>query len=224
VTPFDPVALVAMLQAFYPVVSAGAFLRARAERPEYFAAGTIIGSKGDKLQLPDGRVFDCIYAAGGPASGRRWIAIDVTTDPGGAPDPFPLEPGPLVPLDEDVTFPPFVGESFESIVSRHLDEFGDSDGMLFRAGQTIVESDGGGALDDAYERTIVPAREAHAGFETRLDGLDIVDEIGNAEDHGHIITATSGDYDDEPPADLPEPDPGDPPGDGEPEPPPPPME
>jgi hypothetical protein len=65
VTPFDPVALLAMLQAFYPTPSGAALAQARAERPEYFAGGELFGSKGDKLRLGDGRVFDCIFAAGG---------------------------------------------------------------------------------------------------------------------------------------------------------------
>jgi hypothetical protein len=40
VTPFDGAALLAMLLAFYPAVSAAALARARSERPEYFAGGT----------------------------------------------------------------------------------------------------------------------------------------------------------------------------------------
>jgi hypothetical protein len=82
VTPFDPFALLSMLLAFYPAVSPAAFAQARRERPEYFAGGSIIGSKGDKLQLPDGRVFDCIFASGGPLSGQRWQVLDVTNDDG----------------------------------------------------------------------------------------------------------------------------------------------
>ncbi len=99
-TPFDPWALLAMLLAFYPTPSAAALRQARAERPEYFAGGLIIGSKGDKLELPDGRVWDLIYAAGGLPGDQRWQVLEVTGDAGG--DGWGLEPGPLTPIDTTV--------------------------------------------------------------------------------------------------------------------------
>lgn len=56
-TPFDAIALAAMLRAFYPEPGRPALERARRERPEYFAAGRLTGVAGNVLQLPDGRVF-----------------------------------------------------------------------------------------------------------------------------------------------------------------------
>lgn len=220
-TPFDPIALVAMLTAFYPVVSAAELARAFRARPEYFAGGRLTGSKGDKLVLPDGRVWDLIYAAGGPASARRWQALDVTNDPPAPDDPFALEDGPLVPLDEDLVIFPPSGETFEALVAGHLAEFGDSDGLLFRAAQDVTEFDGARRLDTDYARLMDPAREAHADFERALDGADLSDALEAAGDAAKVIDATSPEYDDPPPADLPEPDPGDPPADGAPPSPPP---
>jgi hypothetical protein len=97
-TPFDAVALLAMLLAFYPTVNASELARARRERPEYFAGGTLLGSKGDKLRLPDGRIFDLIQNAGGLPGQQRWQVIE----PGpSVPEPWPLEAGPLTPIDVD---------------------------------------------------------------------------------------------------------------------------
>jgi hypothetical protein len=78
VTPFDPAALVAMLRAFYPIVGRAALRRARSERPEYFAGGTLIGSSQTHLQLADGRIFDLILNEGAPQGQTAWQALDVT--------------------------------------------------------------------------------------------------------------------------------------------------
>jgi hypothetical protein len=130
-TPFDPWALLAMLLAFYPTPSAAALRQARAERPEYFAGGTIIGSKGDKLQLPDARVFDLIFAAGGLPGDQRWQVIDVTGDAGG--DEWPLEPGPLTPIDPS-TFPASGGDSaLETLWGETWAALGNPDAGIGRA-------------------------------------------------------------------------------------------
>ncbi len=213
-TPFDPWALLAMLLAFYPTVSAAAFAQARRERPEYFAGGRIVGSGGDKLQLPDGRIFDYILAVDGPAAGRRWIMLDVTNDPGAPASPFALEPGPLVPLDEEFTLPPGAGPMFENLVAGELEAFGASDGQLHTASVAIVEFSGAALLEDAYEREIVPALDAHSAFASSLDADDVGTELEAAEDHGRIIDGTETEYDEDPPDDLPEPDPGRAPDEG----------
>jgi hypothetical protein len=120
VTPFDPDALLAMLLAFYPTPSAAALRQARAERPDYFAGGTLIGSKGDKLRLGDGRVFDLVFASGGLPGQQRWQVIDVTNDPGSAGDPFALEAGPLTPIDSTDVWPGSPAPGFESYVAGEL--------------------------------------------------------------------------------------------------------
>src|SRR4051812_25144545 len=151
-----------MLQAFYPAVSVAQLQRARVERPEYFAAGRLGGSKGEKLFLADGRVFDLILAAGGPASGQRWQVLDGTNDGRAGDDPFALEEGPLTLLDDsDVeTFPP--APAFESLVAGELDAFGASDALLDRAESAVVEFDGAAALDESFAREVEPALEYHA--------------------------------------------------------------
>lgn len=212
-TPFDPFALVAMLTVFYPVVSSASLARAFAERREYFAGGRLTGSKGDKLTLPDGRVWDLIFAAGGPPAARRWQALDVTEDGPAPNDPFALEDGPLTYLDEELGTLPPIGETFEALVAGHLAAFGDSDGLLARAAVDVAEFDGARRVADDYDRTIVPALEGHANVGRALDGQDLGDELDAAGGAGEIIDATGPLYDDPPPADLPEPDPGDPPPD-----------
>lgn len=212
-TPFDPVALLAMLLAFYPIPSPAALVQARRDRPEYFAGGVLIGRSGDKMQLPDGRIWDLIFAVEGPFPPRRWIAIDVTDAVPGDGDGFELEPGPLTPIDEAMVIFGPDPQTFEALVAGELAALGASDTVLHRAAQDIIESGGGRELEDEYERTIVPAHQAHLGTRAALDRDDPLDELEAAHDHGHIINATSGEYDDDPPPDLVEEDPGDPPGD-----------
>ena len=214
-TPFDPVALVAMLVAFYPIVSVEQLQRARLERPEYFAGGRLFGSKGEKLQLPDGRVFDLIFAAGGPASGRRWQALDVTNEAPGGEDPFALEDGPLVPLDEEFTLPRGTGSDFRALVAGELAALEHDDGILVAAAQPLIEFTGAEDLDRAFGEFLDPADEAHAGTVAALDGDPITDLLETTEDHGRVIDNTLPEYDTDNPDDTPEPDPGEPPGDGD---------
>jgi hypothetical protein len=208
VTPFDAAALLAMLLAFYPVVSVPTLQRARAERPEYFAAGTLGGSKGEKLFLQDGRVFDLIAAAGGPPSGRHWQVIDVTNDPGGAADPFALEEGPLTPLDEDDTVPAPPGETFTALVADELDAFGATDDHLALAAAAVVEFDGGADLDNASGELLDPAIEHHDAMRTALDQDDPADELEAAGLSRNQIDGELQRFDEPEPPDIPEPDPG----------------
>lgn len=214
-TPFDPLALLAMLQAFYPVVSAAALQQARAERPEYFAAGELFGSKGDKLRLPDGRVFDCIFAAGGPIGTQRWSVIDVTNDPGAVSDGLELEPGPLVPLDAAQAFPPFGDPGFEAFVAGELGGLGNSDAQLDAAREGAVAFTGADELDGEFRRLMEPAVEAHATIRAALDNDDPIDVIEATNNHDGAIDAARGDYVEDPPPDTAEPDPGGVPDDGQ---------
>src|SRR5262245_54320550 len=110
---FDPVALLVMLLTFYPIVSVPELRRAQLERPEYFGGGVFIGSKGEKLKLPDGRIFDCIAGTSGP--NPQWWVGDVTNEPPGAGDPYPLEEGPLRLLDETIFPRPTPARDFETL-------------------------------------------------------------------------------------------------------------
>jgi hypothetical protein len=208
VTPFDAAALLAVLLAFYPVVSVASLQRARAERPEYFAAGTLGGSKGEELFLQDGRVFDLIAAAGGPPSGRHWQVIDVTNDPGGAADPFALEEGPLTPLDEDDTLPSPPGESFVTLVADELSAFGATDEHLALAAAAVVEFDGGADLDNASGELLDPAIEHHDAMRSALDQDDPADELEAAGLSRDQIDGELQRFDEPTPPDIPEPDPG----------------
>src|SRR5213592_2880219 len=162
-----------MLKAFYPVPSGAAFAQARRERPEYFAAGVIFGSKGDKLRLPDGREFDCIVAAGGPVSGRSWYCGLIVDDPNAQPDPFPLEPGPLDPLDEDAAIGPALDRDLEALVARGLSDLSGSDDRLAAAGQAVIVVDGAGDIERSYAELVEPALEKHVEIRAALDMDDL---------------------------------------------------
>lgn len=211
--PFDPIALVVMLNAFYPAVSAAAFARARRERPEYFAGGTIIGTGGDKLKLPDGRIFDCIFAVDGPPSGRRWQALDVTNGGDGPDDPFALEPGPLPFVDEDT--PIFSGgdPSFESITAGGLDGLTGAAGVLDGAARDVVTIDSADRVERSYDADIVPALATHESIRGSLDEDNPIDVLNATNAQDPEIDQARVDYVEEPPADTPEPSPGEPPRD-----------
>jgi hypothetical protein len=213
VTPFDPSALLAVLLAFYPVVSAATLARARTERPEYFASGTLGGSKGDKLVLQDGRVFDLIAAAGGPPSGRHWQVIDVTNDPGGAADPFALEDGPLTLLDEATFVPPPSGASFVGLVAGELAALDGADAVLHGAAAAVAEFDGAADLEDAGASLLDPAAVSHANTRAALDHDDPAEELESAGLTRDEIDARLSEYDEPLPEAAPEDDPGGPPRD-----------
>jgi len=208
-----------MLNAFYPVVTPANFALARAVRPEYFAAGVIFGSKGDKLRLPDGREWDCIVNAGLDVSRRSWSAQLIDPTAVGTDDPFALTEGPLVPLDAEFTFPPRDPTAFSSLVAGELAPLEHDDGILAAAAQPAVEFTGAQDLDDSFAREIDQADEAHAATLAALDADPISDVLEASAGGATVIETTTGDYNEPEPPDIPEPDPGDGP---EPEKPPPP--
>jgi hypothetical protein len=214
VTPFDAIALLVMLRAFYPAVSVAQLQRARVERPEYFAAGRLGGSKGEKLFLADGRVFDLILAAGGPASGQRWQVLDVTNDVGAGDDPFALEEGPLAFLDAFQEVPPIAADKFQSLVAGELAAFGASDDVLHMAGVAIAEFDGPLDLETASTELLGPAEEHHAAMREALDLDDPAEELEAAGLTRNTIDASLTEFDEDAPADVDEPDPGPPPTHG----------
>lgn len=207
--PFDPVALVAMLQAFYPSVSAAAFAQARAERPEYFAGGTIFGSKGDKLRLPDGREYDCIVAAGGPPSGRRWQCAPITGPGDGGDDPFALEDGPLAYLDDPGELFPPAGETFEQLVARGLGGLQGSDAVLANAHDVTVAFTGVQDLDNAYADEIDPAVATHENVVETFDQIDPSSVITATAAQDPVIDQARQDYVEPEQPQVAEPDPGD---------------
>jgi hypothetical protein len=215
VTPFDPAALVAMLRSFYPAPSGAAFVRARGERPEYFAGGTIFGSKSDKLRLPDGREFDCIVAAGGPAAGRAWQCALIDPNAPGAADPFPLEPGALEPIDEDMVIFPGGEPPLEGIVAADLSGLDGADGILEAGAADVAAFDGATVLDDTYRDLVEPAAEHHAGVRAALDADDPADVIDATNSHDGEISSGQDDYVEEEPPLIDLPEPGRPPRDGE---------
>jgi hypothetical protein len=212
VTPFDPDALLAMLLAFYPTPSAAALAQAYRERPDYFAGGTLIGSKGDKLQLGDGRVFDLIFAAGGLPGQQRWQVIEATDTPGASDDPFALQRGPLIQIFPwDAGF--WAGRSaFESYVAGELGALAGTEGQLDGAAAPVLAFDGAGALEDSFARLVDPAAEAHGNIRRALDEDDPIDELGAAADQSGVPGNEGAQYVDDPPPDLPVDDPGPPPG------------
>jgi hypothetical protein len=177
VTPFDPVALVAMLLTFYPIVSRGFLDRARTERPSYFAGGALIGSSRTHLQLADGRIFDLIFDEGSPRA--RWQALDVTVGGPEVDDPFALEDGPLEPLDP-IDFEPLPpGESFEGLAVALAGELAAADDAagLAHTGLAVVADPSAfehGTGDDLTRAAVALGEEALALDVIRPDEVILV--------------------------------------------------
>lgn len=184
--PFDPVALLAMLLAFYPVVGPAALLRARAERPDYFAGGEIRGTKGDKLWLPDGRKYDLIFATGSPA--QHWQVLGPLPDGAGAApdDPFALEDGPLARLDPArfVLLPR--APEFQPLVAAAVAEWSGHDTALATAHASMVEGADPIALDLAGGE-LDGAEGALGPHHALLDQANPADVIGTTDAHGATI-------------------------------------
>ena len=216
-TPFDGAALVAMLIAFYPAVSVAALNQARRERPEYFAAGELFGTHGEKMRLPDGRVFDLIFDVDGPR--RRWQAIDVTNAPDAPPESFPLEPGPLLPIDADIIVPPPLEPTFREFAAGDLAGIeGAGAALELRYNEIAAETDPRG-IEGAFADTAEQAIRDYGGLVAGAEQLNAADGINAANgltEHVHDAQADHPDPDAvAPPNDLPNPEPpNDPPIDG----------
>lgn len=197
---FDPVAMEAMLKAFYPIVGPAAFARARAERPAYFAGGVIIGTHGDALLLPDHRIFDCIFDVLGPHT--RWQCI--LAEGGGADpdDPWKLEPGPLVPIDLSEWAPGQPVPIFRSLVAQHLAPLGSTDAILNTAYREVLYSSDKRPLEDAYAGHMDPARVQLGAEPNALNGIDPTPEIGSLRGQGESIDAFDNEYNEYVPPDV----------------------
>lgn len=207
-TPFDPVALLTILLAFYQPASSAHFAQCYRERPSYFCGGTIFGTHGDKLRLPDGVAWDFIFDVDGPNA--RYQAILAPPDDGGTgPDPFfPLEPGPLRPIDYGVFPPPTPRDEFGPLVADAIARLGASDARLGDNEDQIAGRTSPWPLRDAFDRTVGPAERALSDELGALDASvpeDVLDLTGH---HVDAVDANDREYDDPPPDPI-DPDPGD---------------
>jgi hypothetical protein len=214
VTPFDPQALLVMLLTFYPIVSVAELQRARAERPEYFAAGTLFGTVGEKLLLPDGRAFDLIYDASGPLASRRWQVIEA--GPGGDGDPFGLEAGPLGPVDEPTAVPPLSDPTFVPLVSGAIGELSVLEQRIGDSGTTIATNVADGDVTPLLDAELGEAFYQHEQTSRALEGETIAELIDHTDGLERAIDGHEAEVPDQPPSTDPEPpayDPGNPPPD-----------
>jgi hypothetical protein len=183
VTPFDAVALVVMLETFYPTVTRAALERAFRERPDYFAGGTLIGRHSDALKLQDGRIFDIVFAAWTPIS--RWQALDVTHAEDGTPDPFALEEGPLVPIDIDGILPPTRASTFESLMGEALRDLGASESVLEQAARDVAALDQGATLDADYADTVAHSAAALEGDIIAMETIGVSELVEQSDGLTH---------------------------------------
>jgi hypothetical protein len=175
--PFSADALLAMLLAFYPVVGPAALARARQDRPDYFASGTLIGRYGDALKLPDGRIFDLIFDVLGP--GMKWQVLEDTGDGAGSEldDPFALEEGPIVPIDESAWPEPAPVPVFGPLVADRLRELGASDEIIGHAYTIASEGAAATRIENGFSGTIGGAEGLIGPNHAALDTMSPADEL-----------------------------------------------
>lgn len=208
-TPFDPWALVAMLQAFYPSVTRTSLERAFRERPEYFAGGQLIGRLSDALRLPDGRIFDIVFAAW--TSQSRWQALDVTNAGPAPDDPFPLDEGPLVEVDVDAALPPVGDPLFVPLVSGALGEVVQHERRMGDVETTIASGAGDDGAGPALDAALSEAQWQHGQALRALEGESAGDLVEKTDGLGGVIDGNKSeipDAPDGPPTDMPPVDPG----------------
>jgi hypothetical protein len=188
-----------------------------------FAGAVPIGHGGDKIQLPTGAIWDCIFNVDGPPAKRRWqmLYIDPNAPPP-PPDPFALEPGPLAFVDETTPIGPLGGPSFESIAADVLEPLNGADGVLASGADTVTGLDVGAGLDDGSGSSLSDAIDGHTETRAAIEADNPADVVDATNNHGAEITSGQGDYVEPPVPDAPVPDPGDPPPDVNTPPPPPP--
>jgi hypothetical protein len=216
--PFDPGAALAVLVRYTPPSGAN-LLHALADRPDVFAGAVPIGHGGDKIQLPDGAIWDCIYNVDGPPSARRWqmLYIDPNAPPP-PPDPFALERGPLDFIDETMPIGPLGGPSFETIAAGILEPLNGADDVLAGGAATIADLDVGAGLDDGSDSSLSDAMDGNAATRAAIDNDNPADVIDATNNHSAEISSGQHDYVEPPVPDAPVPDPGNPPDDGNPPP------
>ena len=185
-----------MLRSFYPIVSPAELVRAWRERPQYFAGAVIIGTSGDKIRLPDGRIFDLIYAVDGNPADRRWQVIE----PGPAEDGgrFPLEPGPLLFVDPDQLGTPVAGVVFESLVAGRLAQLGGVDAAIGVHEQTIVSASSSEGFAASYWDTVRWAEGNLAGHVSSQASMDLAGVVQQSGAMGEAIVSTESSYDNPP--------------------------
>jgi len=202
-TPFHPTALLAMLLTFYPLVNVAELQRARRERPDYFAGGTLFGSTGEKLRLPDGRVFDLIFDASNvdPAR-RRWQVI--LPGPGTADDAaFPLEAGPFTPIDADAWPAPHAAPVFVPLVAAAYASLGDADGLFGTAASSLTAASAPAALTTVFESTIGAAERKISSSQSALTAADPTDVILAAGGVVPVLNAHEGEFSEPAPPEFP---------------------
>lgn len=200
-TPFDAVALLAMLVTFYPTVTQATLVRARRERPEYWAAGLLYGVEQYVLVLPDGAAW--YLTSDGWHPGTQWRLAPKDLSLPDTPNPLALTRGPLAPVDETSWPVPLRRAAFEALVVDALGTLGAADAVLATAASRVAESadsatrmDGGGAelrdvtvAVDEIRRSrsadafadIVGAADALA---QTVDGVDL--DYGDAPEAPHL--------------------------------------
>lgn len=192
-TPFSPAALVVMLVTFYPDVSAAALVRARLERPEYFAGGVLGGSHGDKMSLPDGSGWDLIYDVENATGNRHWQCIPAGGDATAGDPTFALEPGPLVPIDQAQWPAPSPQAVFLPIVADAFSDLTGVDALLASAASTMAEASSSAAFDAAVSGAIGDGDAARAGELEAARGATPDDVLAQTTGSGGTIAGGEGD-------------------------------
>lgn len=194
-TPFDPVALWVMLLTFYPQPIPANITRALIERPEYFAGAAQIGTSGDAIRLPDGRIFDLIFNVGALDGSSRWQVII----PGATvndPNRIELVAGPLAPIDVAGAVPVHLDPRFAELAGFHLAQVAGGEGAIAgRAGELAAAADPR-EMQEAFDAANYDGERALYNHLATFGELDPSAGIAATSDRGTVITDAQSDYPD----------------------------
>lgn len=118
----------------------------------------IVGSKGDKIQLPDGRVIDAVQGAGAGGLTPQWLVEGAGG--GGATDPY----GSLIaPFDEEFTFEDFKAPTVDDLkqdagFQASIDRASDA---LERSAAARGSLKSGNTLQDISDRTASMTQDSY---------------------------------------------------------------
>lgn len=124
---------------------------------------------------------------------------------------FPLEPGPLVPIDVQAFATTFARPSFVELVGDQLGPVAGLHATIDAGHLTIVENSDPRGFENDSGNALNDAGGAHADNAAGFDAADPAEVIATTGAHSGAIDPNRAEYDANPPVTIPTPDPGAPP-------------
>jgi len=140
-----------------------------------------------------------------------WEVTDVTASALGSDPAFPLDPGPLSPIDPTTFITPMPRPDLSSMVGDAFQPLGALHAVIDTAHTTIAENSASTRIDAASAQYLDPAGAAHAASSSAFDAIDPSDLTGATQAQHDTIDGNQAPFNEDQPPDTPEPGLPDPP-------------